>query len=62
MSSPRLHSFYFGTEINTIDKILPTVSDNTELPNFERTHIQTITKHMFHTVQTKRKLLSLRMQ
>ena len=31
MSLPKSHSFYFSTEINTTDKILPTVNDNMEL-------------------------------
>lgn len=62
MSLPKPHSFYFSTETNTIDKILPTVNDNMELVNFDRTDKQTITKHMHHTVQIKRKFLSLRMQ
>ena len=47
MSLPKPHSFYFSTETNTIDKILPIVNDNMELVNFNRTHKQTITKHSF---------------
>jgi hypothetical protein len=60
MSLLKPHSFYFSTEINTADKILPT-ANNMQLPNFDRTDIHTVTEHTLHVVQTKRKLLSLRM-
>ena len=62
MSLPKPCSFYFSTEINKINKNSAYLNDNIELVNFDRTHKQTITKHMLHVVQTKRKLLSLRMQ
>jgi glutaredoxin 2 len=41
MSLSKPHSFYFSTETNTTNRILLTVYDNIELPNFDRTHTQT---------------------